>query len=119
MRTALTAVAVLVLAGCGVPQDVPKQAEEVQSVASEGALLAHDASEGDTTEVFTREHADALRKLLRPLREAIEDERLGEVADDVDRTLGELARTPGDEQRAAGAERKFDQLAKAAEKLAG
>ena len=113
------ALTVLVLAGCGVPHELPKQAEEVHSVAAEGALLAHDASEGSTTGTFTREHAKALRKLLRPLRSAIENKRLAEVADDVDRTLSELERTPGDEERAAGAERKLEQLADSAEELAG
>jgi predicted outer membrane protein len=119
VRTALAAVAVAVLAGCGVPHELAKQAEEVQSVSAEGALLAHDASEGSTTKTFTREHAKALRKLLRPVREAIEDERLAGVADDVDRTLGELEAAPGDEALAAGAERKLEQLAGSAEELAG
>ena len=112
-------VAVVFLAGCGVPQELPKQAEEVHSVAAEGALLAHDAAEGDTTETFTTEHAKALQKLLRPLREAIEDRQLAGIADDVDRTLGELAAEPGDEARAGGAERKLDGLAADAEELAG
>ena len=119
VRFALTTVAVVVLAGCGTPQELSKQADEVHSVAAEGALLAHDAAEGDTTEIFTREHAKALRKLLRPVRAAIEDERLADVADDVDGTLGELEGSPGDEGLAAGAERRLDELAGSAEELAG
>jgi hypothetical protein len=119
VRIALAAVAVALLAGCGVPQELSKQAEDVHSVAAEGALLAHDASEGSTTKTFTREHAKALRKLLRPVREAIDDEQLAGVADDVDRTLGELEAAPGDEGLAAGAERKLDELAGSAEELAG
>ena len=47
---------------------------------------------------------------MRPVREAIEDERLTGIADGVDRTLGELEASPGDEALAAGAERKLDEL---------
>jgi hypothetical protein len=111
--------ACLLLAGCGTPRDLSRQAEEVHSVAAEGALLAHDASAGSSTEIFTREHAKALRKLLSPVREAIDDARLVGIADDVDRTLGELEASSGDKAVAAGAERKLDQLAGSAEGLAG
>ena len=62
--SAAAAVAVaLVLTACQ-PTEVPKQAEEVASVAAEGALLAHGAAEGTTTDTFAREHAKALRTLL-------------------------------------------------------
>jgi hypothetical protein len=107
-----------VLAGCGTPHELSKQAEDVHSVAAEGALLAHETSEGDSTTSFTREHARALRKLLSPLRAAIEDERLGDVADSVDRTLSELAGSPGDEELAADAQRELQQLADDADELA-
>jgi hypothetical protein len=110
---------VLLAVGCGVPRELSKQAEDVHSVAAEGALLAHDASEGSTTSTFTAEHAEALRKLLSPLRAAVEDVRLAEIADDVDRTLGDLARAPDDERRAAAAERRLDRLAADAEELSG
>jgi hypothetical protein len=119
MRPVIALCAACLLAGCGTPQELSKQAEEVHSVAAEGALLAHGAAEDSTTEIFTREHAKALRKLLRPVREAIEDDRLAGVADDVDRTLGELEAAPGNEGLAAGAERKLDELAGSAEELAG
>ena len=62
-RALLLAAALLLISGCGVPQQLSKQAEEVHSVAAEGALLAHEASEG-SLDTFTREHAKALRKLL-------------------------------------------------------
>ena len=118
MRSALAPIAVLLLAACGAPQELSKQADEVHSVAAEGALLAHEAAEGDTREAFAREHAKALRKALAKVRPAIEEPRLATVADDVDETLAELARTPDDPQRAAGAERKLEQAAKAADELA-
>ena len=112
------AVLVLVLAGCGVPQELSKQAEEVHSVAAEGALLAHEASEG-SLDPFTREHARALRKLLGQLRPAIEDARLAETADAVDAALTSLADHPGDRANASRLERRLDDAAKAAEERAG
>ena len=119
MRTSFAVVvALFALAGCGVPHELPKQADEVHSVAAEAALLAHEASEG-SLDTFTREHAQALEKLLSRLRPAIEDDRLAQIADDVDRTLSELADDPGDEAGAAGAERKLQQLADDADELAG
>ena len=118
MRIALAAILVLLLAGCGTPQELAKQADEVHSVAAEGALLAHEAAEGDTRATFATEHAKALRKRLDKLRPAIEETRLATLADDVDRTLAELARMPGDRIRAAGAQRKLEHDAKAADELA-
>lgn len=117
MRRTLAFV-VLALAGCGAPQELSKQAEEVHSVAAEGALLAHEAAEGDTRDAFVEQHAAALRKLLGELRPAVDDARLATLADDVDRTLSELARTPGDRERAAGAERKLEAAAEAADEVA-
>jgi uncharacterized protein YceK len=117
MRVVL-ALAVIVLAGCGTPKQLAKQADEVHSVAAEGALLAHEAAEGDTRDTFAREHAKALRKVLGKLRSAIEEPRLASVAGDVDRTLAELERRPDDAKRAAGAERRLERAAKAADELA-
>jgi hypothetical protein len=37
-----------------------KDAEALDSIACEGALLAHDAAKARTTDVFVREHASAL-----------------------------------------------------------
>ena len=76
---------VVTLAGCGTPQELSKQADDVHSVAAEGALLAHEAAAGDTLDTFAREHAQALRKLLGKVRPAIEEPRLAAVSDDVDR----------------------------------
>jgi hypothetical protein len=118
VRIALAPIVVLLVAGCGAPHELAKQADEVHSVAAEGALLAHEAAEGDTRATFAREHAEALRKRLDELRPAIDERRLAMVADDVDRTLAELAGTPGDREQAAGAERKLERAAKAADELA-
>ena len=70
---------VLLLAGCGVPQQLSKQAEEVHSVAAEGALLAHEASEG-SLDTFTSEHAKALQKRLAELQPAIRNPDLVQLA---------------------------------------
>ena len=118
VRIALASVLVLLLAGCGTPHEVAKQADEVHSVAAEGALLAHEVAEDDTRAAFATEHAKALRKRLDELRPAIEESRLATLAADVDRTLAELARAPGDRTRAAGAQRKLEHDAKAAGELA-
>jgi hypothetical protein len=112
------ALLVLVLAGCGVPQELSKQAEEVHAVAAEGALLAHEASEG-SLDTFTSEHATALRKLLGQLRPAIEDAQLARTADAVDAALTSLAEHPGDRTNASRLERRLDAAAKTADELAG
>jgi hypothetical protein len=119
MRLALALVAVVLLAGCGVPQEVSKQAEEVHSVAAEGALVAHDAGEGSTTAPFTRVHSEALRKLLGELEPAIENPRLSRIAQTVDRSLAQLADDPEDRAGARRLERALDEAAKAADELAG
>ena len=115
---AAAAVAVaLVLTACQ-PTEVSKQAEEVASVAAEGALLAHGAAEGTTTDTVARELAKALRTLLGQVRGVIEDERLAGIAADVDAALGHLADDPGDEERAARVEADLDRANEAAEELA-
>ena len=117
MRIALALIALLLAGGCATPQEPAKQAEGIHSVAAEGALLAHEAAEGDTREAFAREHAKALRKLLGELRAAIDDRRLAALADDVDGELAALERSPGDRDRAAAAERRLDSAAKTADEL--
>ena len=111
------ALAVLLVGGCGVPQEPTKQAEEIHSVAAEGALLAHEAAEGDTRDAFAQEHAKALRKVLGELRPALDDPRLATLADDVDGELAALERSPGDRDRAAAAERELESSAKTADEL--
>ena len=57
----------LLLAGCGSggelgPRSLAKQSDAVQSLAAEGALLAQDGVDGNTTAIFTREHGGFLSK---------------------------------------------------------
>ena len=74
-------------------------------------MLAHDAADGSTTETFTREHAQALRKLLGEFRPAIEARDLARRADAVDAALSSLADAPGDRRQAARLERRLEELA--------
>ena len=105
----------LLISGCGVPQELSKQAEDVASIAAEGALLAHDAVEGDTIASFRRVHAQALRKQVEELRPAIVDGRLSALAASVSTELRRL------EQNAAAApvvERRLERAAAEADELA-
>jgi 5'-deoxynucleotidase YfbR-like HD superfamily hydrolase len=111
-------VGLVVAAGCGVPSDPKKQAEDVGSIAAEGALLAHDAAEGDTTTPFTRIHSRALEQKLDPLLDAIKQDRLARVAADVDRLLDQLEQDPTDQAKAARVGHELDRAAGAADEIA-
>jgi hypothetical protein len=57
----------LLLASCGSggvlgPRSLAKQSDAVQSLAAEGALLAQDGVDGNTTAIFSREHGGFLSK---------------------------------------------------------
>jgi hypothetical protein len=108
----------VVVVGCGVPSEPAKQAEDIGSIAAEGALLAHDAAEGSTTSAFTRVHAEALKKNLRPLAGKVAMPALGRLVADVDDALTELAADPGNQASAARVERRLEQAASEAEELA-
>jgi hypothetical protein len=118
VRAALFLTLVVALAGCVVPTEPAKQAEEIASVAAEGALLAHDAAEGDTTATFTSVHAKALREKLAMLEPKLRDRRLRELAGSVSTELERLSAHPGDRAGASAIERRLDEDATAAEELA-
>ena len=80
VRRVLPLLAALLLAGCGQPTEPSKQAEELGSMASEGALLAHDAAVGSSTGPFTRVHSQALRTKLDQLEPYLKDEQLARLA---------------------------------------
>ena len=108
-------VAVAASAACGVPSDPEKQAEEVASVAAEGALLAQDGAAGDSTSAFVRTHADALRKRLATLRPKIMEPALVPLADETATALELLAEDPSAVGVAARLERasaRADDLAR-------
>jgi hypothetical protein len=119
VRIALATIAAALATGCGVPSEPAKQAEEIASVAAEGALLAHDAAEGGTTGVFTRVHAQALLEQLETLRPKVREPRLRELQAGVSRRLEKLAATPSDRGSAADIERQLDERAQEAKELAG
>ena len=108
---------VVVVAGCGSSGSVEKQAEDVASIAAEGALLAHDASEGDTTGPFTRVHARELAKKADKLAPEIRNSELSHVARSVDQDLERLADDPGDEAGAAQLEKRLDDASRRAEEI--
>jgi hypothetical protein len=111
-------VVAVVAAGCAAPSEPAKQAEEVGSVAAEGALLAHGAAEGDTFRSFTRVHAKALDERLAQLEPKTDDGQVAALLARVAGALERLADDPGDRERAAMLERELEAAANDAEQLA-
>jgi hypothetical protein len=116
-RAALFVLLTLLVVGCGVPASVVKQSGDLTSIAAEGALLAGDVSDGDSTSPFARTHAEALGKNAETLRKAISHPELGRVADDIVSELERLAESPGDAAVASAVERRLDEAAKRAEDI--
>jgi hypothetical protein len=112
VRRVLAAAAALLLAGCGQPTEPSKQAEDLGSIAAEGALLAHGAAHGSSTGPFTRVHSEALRKALAQLEPNLKEARLARIAADIGEALDGLPDQP------ARAERQLDTAAEKAEELA-
>ena len=108
--TMLVLLAALALTGCG--QSKKLQTDTLDSVAAEGALVAHDASRGSTTDTFTRVHGRALRDLAKKVQDAPATPALGRRATRIVADLDELADHPGDEQRAARLQRALERAAK-------
>jgi uncharacterized protein involved in exopolysaccharide biosynthesis len=116
-RYATVVAALLLLAGCGGSTSPQKQAEDLGSIAAEGALVAHDASEGSTTRVFTRVHSRALRKKTDAIDQQAANARLEDLAGRIADALERLADDPGDRQSAARIQRQLEQAADAAGEL--
>jgi hypothetical protein len=112
VRRALLLAALVLLAGCGQPTEPKKQAEELGSVAAEGALLAHDAAEGSSTGPFTRVHSKVLREDVDKLEPKLKQRALVRLAEDISSALDELSVEPG------AAARRLDDAADRAEELA-
>jgi hypothetical protein len=110
-RTLLLAALVLV-AGCGQSTEPKQQAEDLGSVAVEGALLADDAVDGSSTDPFTRVHSDVLRKDVEKLEPKLKERPLVRLADEIASALDLLP----DDPEAAG--KRLDAAADRAEKLA-
>ena len=103
-------------AGCG-SSSPQKQAEELGSVAAEGALIAHDASEGDTTDAFTRVHSRALREQADSIERQAADARLARLGRRIAGALDRLADDPGDQDAAALIQRELERAADEAGEL--
>jgi hypothetical protein len=116
-RTAFVLSLALSLTACGVPSSAGKQAEHLASIASEGAILARDAAEGDTTSTFARGHAQALRKKAEALAEAASGPRLHRVAAAVVTQLERLESCPDDREAAARVVRNLRAAATRAEEI--
>jgi hypothetical protein len=112
VRRALLLAALVLLTGCGQSTDPKKQAEDLGSVAAEGALLAHDAAAGDSTGPFTRVHSEVLREDVHKLEPKLKRRALSRLAEDISAALDEL---PDEPESAA---RRLDDAADRAEELA-
>jgi hypothetical protein len=132
-RAAVLSICALVLAGCGggtlSKETFQKDAESIQSLAAEGALLAAQAAEGEGTHYFTRVHSLYLEqdaaKVRRKLASARADSTLDQkrsaaaaLAASVDEQLGRLHDAPGDRGLAERLAAELKQVADSAEKLA-
>ena len=112
MRRALLLAALVLVAGCGESTEPTKQAEDLGSVAAEGALIAHDAADGSSTGPFTRVHSDVLRKDVEKLEPKLKERPLVRLADEIASALDQLP----DDAEAAG--KRLDDAADRAEELA-
>jgi hypothetical protein len=113
MRRALLFAALLVLlAGCGHSTDPQKQAEDLRSVAAEGALLAHATAKGDSAGPFTRVHSEVLTEDVHKLEPKLEPLALTRLARDIAFALETLPDHP------AAAARRLDDAADRADALA-
>ena len=118
--------------GCGGgtldAEALSKQAEALQSVAAEGALLGQAAASGETTQTFAREHSAALSELAAKTQESLRGattqpslqpslRRLTTLAADTTAALEQLGDATQVEQRELAA--KLRAAADQAERIAG
>jgi hypothetical protein len=124
----LLVVLALAAAGCGnttTTRDFRHDADSVASIAAEGALLAHEVGERDTTSAFARVHGgelgDTAAELAATLRRNrpladLPVERLAALASAVARRLHLVASEPPPE-RAFELERQLQLLAERVRRL--
>jgi outer membrane murein-binding lipoprotein Lpp len=114
MRLAALILCILVVAGCG--STASKQADDLQSLAAEGALLAHDAGEGDEWKPYRRAHVAELASEASSLQEQAKTRELTALARTIASDLDRLEHADRDEAKRL--ERRLDNAAKRAERLA-
>ena len=112
MRVPLVLALVFVV-GCG--STASKQAEDLHSLAAEGALLAHDAREGDEWKPYRQAHSKELAKKTSSLEAAAKSRALSELATSIAGDLDRLSQA--DRRQAAVLERRLDDAATRAEQL--
>jgi small-conductance mechanosensitive channel len=133
-RLAPFAIAVSLVAGCGgggtLSRDsLRKEAETIQSVAAEGALLAHDSADGRTTTPFVSVHSEVLAESAGKVAQKLESAavepgleqdraRAERLATRIEEELDQLDEHPDDQAEARRVADELDQAAKAAEELA-
>jgi small-conductance mechanosensitive channel len=133
-RLAPFAIAVSLAAGCGgggtlSHDSLRKEAESIQSVAAEGALLAHDSADGRTTTPFVSVHSEVLAESAGKVAQKLESAavepgleqdraRAERLATRIEEELDQLDEDPDDQAEARRVADELDQAAKAAEELA-
>ena len=105
----------LLLAGCG-STSAAQQADDLQSLAAEGALLAHDRAEADDWPPFTRAHSQELSEAADSLAESAATAELEVQAQRVADLLRAVGRAPPASARVL--ERRLDSAARRAEESA-
>jgi hypothetical protein len=123
----------LLLCSCGGGQlskkELQKDVESIQSLAAEGALVAREAADGSTTDVFVRVHSQSLQKAADKVEQKLSSAQASgsldadranaqQLAARVADELGRLHAHPGDRARAAQLAGSLDDDAKTAEELA-
>jgi hypothetical protein len=132
-RLAPFAIVVSLVAGCGgggtLSRDsLRKEAETIQSVAAEGALLAHDSADGRTTTPFVSVHSEVLAESAGKVAQKLESAavepgleqdraRAERLATRIEEELDQLDEYPDDRAEARRVADELDQAAKAAEEL--
>jgi hypothetical protein len=127
----LAAAAAVALSGCGNESrhDVRISVEQIASIGSEGALMAHDVAHGRTKTTFVRVHGDDLSMQAEHEAEKLNDDPVAsdikgkipkalKLASDIGGAIDDMRVSPGDRQQAAQAERNLLRWAAEARKLA-
>jgi hypothetical protein len=112
-RAALILAAALLCAGCGGGElsasALSKQADSLRSLAAEGALLADDASAGETTRTFARVHSSDLHKTASKTAATLATAKTKPALEPKLHKLGSLARGVSDDLDRLGTASKREQ----------
>jgi 4-hydroxy-3-methylbut-2-en-1-yl diphosphate synthase IspG/GcpE len=131
MSLALLTVLSVVIGACGNESrhDVRISVEQIASIGSEGALMAHDVAQGRTKTTFVRVHGDDLSMQAEHEAEKLNDDPVDpdlkdripkalKLAADIGGAIDDLRVSPGDRGQARQAEQNLRRWASEARKLA-